>query len=376
MTLNPSQPLGIGLIGTGNIIRPHIEGYQAFPEACRIVAVADIDEARAQQVGQSIGPDVACYTDYQELLDRDDVQLVSICTPPFVHAPAAIAAMEAGKHVLVEKPMAASLAECDAMIAAAEKHQRKLSVVFQRRWHPDWWRAKALVESGLLGPLRIGKVDCMWWRGNRYYEVWWRGTWERECGGSTINHAVHHIDALLWFMGEPTSVYAELCTLTHEVEVEDTSLAVVQFASGAAGQILSTVSDQHNLDRIELTGEQAALSIPRAVNALSELENGFGKPDEAKIAELERFLEQVPMPSHTGHTGQIADMLEAIRDDRAPLIDGREGRRSLELISAIYKSGSTGERVTLPLSPDDPFYTVEGIRANVKRHPTGGAATP
>lgn len=347
-----------------------MKGYQAHSRDCRILAVADIDEAKAKAAAQEIGPDVAAYNDYEQLLARDDIQLVSICTPPFVHAPAAIAALQAGKHVLVEKPMAASLAEADAMLRAAEESGRSLNIVFQYRFGASWWEAKQVVESGLLGPLKFGSAQCLWWRGHRYYEAWWRGTWEQECGGATINHAVHHIDMLLWLMGPVESVYADMETVAHDVEVEDLSLAIVRFASGALGSIVSTVSDHHNLDRIEVTGERAAISLPWDVRALKELPNGFGEPAPDVVQEIEAFRRTVKTPPHGGHAAQIADVIAAIREGRPSTVDGVEGRRSLELITAIYKSASTGEKVCLPLSPDDPFYTTEGLRAHVKRAQT------
>lgn len=359
--------IGVGIIGTGGISRAHVRGYSAFPDACRIVAVCDIDAERAKEAAAQIGDDVAHYDSYESMLQRDDIELVSVCTPPFVHAPAAVAALEAGKHVLVEKPMAASPAECDAMIAAADRAGKLLSVVFQNRWRADWWRAKAVVDKGLLGPLHFGKADCLWWRGRKYYDLWWRGTWEQECGGATINHAIHLIDGFLWLMGDVESVYAEYHALNHAIEVEDTSMALLRFKSGAVGQITSSVSLHHNLDRVEITGESAGMSVPWAIHAMKERPNGFGDRDAERIHEIEGFASQINPPEHEGHANQIADVIDAIRTQRQPLVDGREGRRAVEVITAIYKSASEGTRVTLPLRPDDPFYTTAGLRENVKR---------
>lgn len=363
-----SQKIGVGIIGTGSISRAHIEGYLAFPDDCRIVAVADMVGEKAKHAAASIGPDVAWTDDYHELLSRDDIHLVSVCTPPFVHASISIDALNAKKHVLVEKPMAASLADADAMIQAAEQNDRWLSVVFQYRYRHDWWLAKQIVDQGLLGDLHFGKAECLWWRGTNYYKAWWRGTWEQECGGATINHAVHHIDMLLWLMGPVESVNAEMATVQHNIEVEDLSIAIVKFASGALGSITGTVTDHHNLDRIEVTGSRAAISLPHSVRAFEQYDNGFGYENKEMIEKINEFAKTVTLPSHSGHAPQIQDVLDAIKSGRPPMIDGHEGRRSLELITALYKSASTGSRVTLPLSPDDPFYTTEGLRANVKRH--------
>lgn len=363
-----AAPIGVGIVGTGSISRAHIRAYQSFPQLCRIVAVADVDGARAKAAAGEIGEGVAWYEKPEEMFAREDIQLVSVCTPPFAHAELAVAAMRAGKDVLVEKPMAASLAEADWMIETAEQTGRLLSVVFQYRWIPEWWRAKHVIARGALGPVRLARAECLWWRGPKYYDVWWRGTWERECGGATMNHAIHHIDTFLWILGEPASVYAESFAITHEIEVEDLSLAIVHFRSGAIGQITSTTSDPHDFARMEFSGERAALSLPWRVSAVKEKPDGFPERDDEAIARIEREAAGVPMPEHTGHAAQVLDVLEAIRDGRRPLVDGKEGRRSLELITAIYKSAATGERVELPLRTDDPFYTTEGMQSHAKRH--------
>ncbi len=356
---------GIGIIGTGSIAGAHLGGYRADPRA-RVAAVADIDLDKARQFAAVAGEGVAAYGDYRELLRRDDIDLVSVCTPPFTHAEITIAALEAGKHVLVEKPMAASLDEADAMIAAARRHGRKLAVVFQYRWRHDWMKAKRLVSDERFGRILFGKVDCLWWRGPEYYAMWWRGTWERECGGATINHAIHHIDAFLWYMGEAEWVYATMGAVDHDIEVEDFSAAIVRFRSGATGQITSTVAARHNLDRIEIFGSKASLTLPWSVYAVASQPNGFPRANTEHKAAIEAFMADVELGPQ-GHAGQIADFLNALDTGGDPLVDGVEGRRSLELVTAIYKSASTGERVYLPIGPDDPFYTKEGLLANVVR---------
>ncbi|HEX6970734.1 MAG TPA: Gfo/Idh/MocA family oxidoreductase [Limnochordia bacterium] len=364
------QQLGVGIIGAGGIAGAHASGYQQFPDECRIVATADIYVEKAQALAARIGPEVAAYADYHELLARDDVSLVSVCTPPFVHAEVAVAALATGKHVLVEKPLAASLAECDAIIEAAARSGTVLSGVFQNRYRPDYTRARALIEGGALGRVVFAKMDCLWWRGRNYYDLWWRGTWEKECGGATINHAVHAIDAFLWLVGDaPRWVFAEMGTFTHDIEVEDLSVAIVGFASGALGQLTSTVSAHHNRDRIEICGEEAGLSLPWELFARRAQPNGFGVPDEPRLKALQQRADAVAVSQRQGHAAQIEDVLRAIRTGKPPLVTGREARKAIELITAIYKSATLGERVPLPLQPDDPFYTTAGLHARVKRHP-------
>lgn len=363
---------GIGIIGTGSIAGAHLNAYRSEPR-CQVKAVSDLDLERARQFAAKAGEAVAAYGDYEELLRRDDIDLVSICTPPFAHAEIAIAALQAGKHVLVEKPMAASLEEADAMIEAARLSQRKLGVVFQYRWRRDWMKAKRLIEDERFGRILFGKVDCLWWRGPEYYDLWWRGTWERECGGATINHAIHHIDAFLWYMGEAEWVYSTMSAVDHDIEVEDFSAAIVQFRNGAIGQIMSTVAAHHNLDRIEIFGSKASVALPWSVHAVSSQPNGFPVANPAHKAEIEAFVSEAE-PHPEGHAGQIANFLDALERGTDPLVDGEEGRRSLELVTAIYKSATTCERVYLPIGPSDPFYTKAGLMANVLRFKEAGSA--
>ena len=161
------------------------------------------------------------------------------------------------------------------MLAAAEQNDKKLAVVFQNRWRHDWMRAKALIDGEHLGRILFGKVDCLWWRGDEYYDMWWRGTWEQECGGATINHAIHHIDAFLWLMGEPEWVIAEMGAVDHDIEVEDLSMAIVRFRNGARTDHQHR-RRMHNFDRIGVRFE-GELALPWAYTPLPRSRTGFRK---------------------------------------------------------------------------------------------------
>ena len=351
-----SDRVRVGVIGAGNIARAHARAYGSFPEEAEIVAFADIHEETARSAAEEFGG--SHYADYHEMLARDDVDLVSVCTPPFEHARNAIDALNAGKHVLCEKPMAGSLQECDAMIAAARDSGKTLSQVFQWRFRREVLMAKALVDEGKLGRVLFGKMELLWWRARAYYDLWWRGTWEKECGGATINHAVHAVDAYLWLMGRlPDSIYADMGTFTHDIEVEDLSVALLRFSDGALGQMTSTVCLPQNTERIEICGEDAAVTLPWGVHAASERGRGMASRDEAKQDELREWAEaQVPEPEHQGHAAQIREVLAAVREGRDSAITGQDGRASIELISALYKSALTGQRVHLPIAQEDPYY--------------------
>lgn len=356
----------VGVIGAGAISTRHIEGYLSFPERCKITAVADIYVDKAQQHVSDYHLSAVAVADYKELLADPDLSLVSICTPPSTHAEIAIAFLKAGKHVLVEKPMAASLEECDAMIEAAQESGCMLSVVAQNRFRTPWMKLKGVLNSKMAGEVLHAQIDSYWWRGHSYYDLWWRGTWESEGGGCTLNHAVHHIDALQWMMGMPVEVSALMSNVSHDnAEVEDISIAALRFENGSVGQITSSVVHHGQEQQLIFQCQKAKLSAPWALYASASRQNGFPERDTNTEAEIQSFYDSLPELVYQEHVGQIENVLSAITDGAPLLIDGHDGRRTLELIVSIYKAATTGQRVTLPLYQDDPFYTKAGLMANV-----------
>lgn len=349
----------IGIIGTGGIASAHIGGYLAFPEDCEIVALADVSPGKAAQKAEEFGIAGAVgYDDPLRMIAEAELDLVSIATPPSTHAALSIAALDAGVNVLVEKPMAPSLEECDAMLAAQERSGKVLSVVAQNRFRDDLATLKAVVDSGLLGSISSVRVDSAWWRGLPYYDLWWRGTWEKEGGGCTLNHAIHHIDLLLWLLGRPTEITAMLANAQHDnSEVEDLSVAVLRYERGLA-QLTSSVVHHGEEQQIVIQGAKARVSQPWRV--IAERADGGGFPAKGGDADLVVAIEGVvaarePL-AHAGHTGQIADVLSAIRDGREPIAGGRDGRNAIEVVAAIYKAGIERTFVDLPLAADDPYY--------------------
>ncbi|QSO51361.1 Gfo/Idh/MocA family oxidoreductase [Alicyclobacillus curvatus] len=356
----------VAVIGSGSISSRHIEGYLGFPEVCSIKAISDIYLDKAQKHVSDYQLDAVAVSDYRELLQDPEIDVVSICTPPSTHAQIAIDCLLSGKHVLVEKPMAASLEECDAMIAAAEQSGKLLSIVAQNRFQSSWMKLKQLLDEQVAGKVLHAQVDSFWWRGHSYYDLWWRGTWESEGGGCTLNHAVHHIDALQWMMGAPAEVYAIMNNVAHDnAEVEDISLALLRFESGSVGQITSSVVHHGQKQQLAFQCEQARLSTPWQLYASMSKENGFPERDEEKEAEIQAYYDSLPDVQYEGHTGQIHNMLSAIQGNRQLLVDGKEGRKTLELIVAIYQSASQGVAVHLPLTSADPLYTKAGLMAAV-----------
>jgi UDP-N-acetyl-2-amino-2-deoxyglucuronate dehydrogenase len=204
--------------------------------------------------------------------------------------------------------------------------------------------------------------DSYWWRGSNYYDLWWRGTWAKEGGGCTMNHAVHHIDLFQWMMGMPSELQALTFNLAHgNSEVEDFSTAVLSYSDGRVGQITASLVHHGEEQQLVFQGERAKVAVPWQVTAMRQKENGFPEDNPVVTAEVRAFYEQLPPLEEEGHDAQIANFLAAL-EGRAPLlIDGRQGRCTLELISAIFQSSHLGGKVKLPLQPADPFYTRDGI---------------
>jgi len=355
----------VGILGCGGIARAHAGGYREFAARCRVVAVADIFAEKAREFAAGIGPEVAACTP-EQLIARPDVDLLSVCTPPFEHAPLTVAGLEAGKHVLVEKPMAVSLQECDAMLAAARRSGRTLGVVHQNRFRPEFTRLKALVEAGALGPLDLLAVNCLWWRGPEYYKLWWRGTWEKEGGGALLNHAVHFVDLLIWLGGMPEEVSALVATRAHPIEVEDLAVALLRLPGGAVGQFTGTVDAHLNEDRVEVCGRRAAVAVPWKVRAHSDRGDGFGVDDAAARSAVERAAAEVPVSPYRGHAAQIEPLLSALEQGGAPPVGGEDGRRAVEVITAMYASAAGGGAQVLPLPPGHPCYTTDGLHAAMR----------
>ncbi|MBP3452131.1 MAG: Gfo/Idh/MocA family oxidoreductase [Clostridia bacterium] len=355
----------VAIVGTGNISHAHVHAYLQFPDRCKIVALVDIVPAKAQAMKEKYGLDAQVYDDHEKILPLTDIDLVDVCTPPYVHASISINCLKSGKNVVCEKPMAASLEECDAMLRARDESGKKLSIIAQNRFRQPIADLKALLDSGIAGPVRSAQVDSFWWRGHCYYDLWWRGTWEKEGGGCTLNHAVHHIDMLCWMMGLPQKVTSILANVAHDnAEVEDLSASILQYP-GALAQLTASVVHHAEEQQLVFQCEKAKIAAPFACYASTSMGNGFPTRNEALEKEIADYVAALPRVQYEGHDGQLENILTAIEQDKDVAITGEEGRRTIELITAVYKAGTISQTVELPLKKDDPFYTVEGIMANV-----------
>ncbi len=335
--------LRFGLIGCGRVAPRHAQSITELPGA-RLVAVADKVDSRAAHFSQEYHAEP--YTDYHDLLARDDIDVVNICTPSGLHVPIGLDAIAAGKHLIVEKPIGLSTADADRLIAAADAAGRKLCVVLQNRYNPPMQELYKALRDGRLGRIYLGNATVRWFRPQDYYEDEWHGTWAMD-GGALMNQSIHHIDALQWLMDEPVeSVFAYTATLAHRMEAEDVGVAVLRFASGALASIEgSTLTYPQNLEgSVAFFGERGSVKVGgTALNrrTIWKIEGDLEREREILTQEQ---LDPTSVYGYS-HARVIADMVEAVRDDRPPRTDGREARKSLALIEAIYESARTGQPV-------------------------------
>lgn len=361
--------INVAIIGTGNISPKHIEAYLKFPERCKIVALVDIYPEKAEAKAKEFNlTDVEIYDSHKALLDKEDLHLVSVCTPPYVHKEISVDFLNHGKNVLVEKPMAASLEECDAMIKAQKESGKLLAVIAQNRFRDSIMGLKQILDTDLIGKVLSAEVNSLWWRGRCYYDLWWRGTWEKEGGGCTLNHAVHHIDMINWMMGMPKKVSALVANVGHDnSEVEDLSVALLEYGNGAIGRITSSLVHHGEKQGLCFQGEKASINAPWEVYAYESESNGFPRENPELKNKIEDFYKSLKPLEYKEHAGEIENVLYALENGVQPLITAESGRNTIELITAIYKAGFSKSTVELPIQPDDNFYTVDGIMNNIKK---------
>ncbi|MEA3336377.1 MAG: Gfo/Idh/MocA family oxidoreductase [Chloroflexota bacterium] len=361
--------ISVAIIGTGAISDTHIQAFQHFGQRCRITALVNHHLARAEEKAARYGLDMPIYTSWQEMLNAQTPDLASVCLPPYLHASASIDLLDAGVNVLLEKPMAPTLEECDAILQAAGRSGRMLSVVAQNRYKTPLMKLKKVLDSGIIGRVVHAQVDSYWWRGSNYYNLWWRGTWDKEGGGCTMNHAVHHIDLFQWMMGMPTDLQAVVSNLNHEnSEVEDFSLTVARYPDGRLGQITASLVHHGEEQRLAFQGERASVAVPWKVVASTQRDNGFPVPDPETAGEIDDFYNSLPDLAYEGHLAQIDNVLSVLAGQDELLVDGWQGRNTIELVTAIYQSGFTGEQVALPLPADSPYYTRESALKNAPHY--------
>lgn len=341
--------INVALVGCGRIAKRHADllGRHQVSGA-RLVAVCDRRPERAGALARAHG--VPAFDSLQEMLAMPGIDLVSVLTPSGRHAEHAIAALRSGRHVVVEKPMALTLDDADAMIREAGAAQRRLFVVKQNRFNVPVVKAREALDAGRFGRLVLGTVRVRWCREQHYYdEADWRGTWAQD-GGVLANQASHHVDMLRWFMGPVQSVHARAITALADIEAEDTAVATLAFRNGALGVIEATSAARPR----DMEGSLSILGATGAVEIAGHAVNQtrtwqFTRPEAGDADALERFSVNPPDVYGFGHHAFYDHVVEVLAGRARPLVDGEEGRRSLELIMALYESIESGREVALPL---------------------------
>ncbi len=347
---------GFGIVGCGMIASFAARAISEIPGA-GLVATLSRSESNARRTADPY--DAAPYTDLEAFLGADGLDVVYVSSPSGSHADYAVPSARAGKHVIVEKPIEITLPRARAIVDACEEAGVKLGVIFQSRFADASGVLKKAVDQGRFGRLTLGDAYVKWYRNQAYYdEGGWKGTRRMDGGGALINQAIHAVDLLQWFMGPVEEVTALCSTLAHErIDVEDTAVAALRFANGSLGVIVGATSAYPGfLKRIEISGSRGS--------AILEEDNitfwHFDPPAAEDRAILKRHGKAASTQggasdpagiSHVGHRRQFEDFLDAIASDRSPLVDGREGMKSLEIILAIYRSSAQGGPVSLPLQP-------------------------
>ena len=343
---------GFGIIGCGMIANFHAKAIADIPGA-RLAACFDTFPASSDRLASETG--CRAYRELGEMLADKSVEVVTICTPSGAHLEPALAAAAAGKHVIVEKPLEVTVERCDQIIAACDKAGVALSTIFPARFHEASQLMKQAVDQGRFGRLTLGSAYVKWFRTQQYYDSGaWRGTWALDGGGALMNQAIHSVDLLSWLMGPVAEISASTATLAHQrIEVEDVAVASLRFASGALGVIeASTAAWPGWLKRIEINGDQGSAVLEE--EDLKSWQFASETPEDAAIRQ--RLAARTVSGGgasdpaaigHHAHAKQFRDVLEAIDEGRTPAIDGREGRRSVEIITAIYRAAATKQRVLL-----------------------------
>ena len=364
-----------GLVGYGKVAHTHAHALSTLPES-DFTAVCGRDPARAQAFAHQYGVNV--YGDVQEMVAKAGVEAVIVCTPHPVHALHTIQAAQAGAHVLLEKPMAASLKDCDAMLAAASEAGVKLGVISQRRLYEPVQRVKAAIEAGKIGKPILGTVMMLGWRDKAYYESDpWRGKWDEEGGGVLVNQAPHQLDLLQWFMGPIDELHGYWDNLNHPyIEVEDTAIAVLRFKNGALGSIVVSNSQKPGIyGKVHVHGEDGS-SVGVQTDSGAMFVAGMSEIPEAPVNDLwtisgeEHMLSQwqeedrakfetIDATRHY-HRLQDQDFLRAILEDRDPMVTGTQGRVTVEIFTAIYRSQRDRKPIKFPLDAEEGSEEFDG----------------
>ncbi len=342
------KKIGFAIIGAGNIGRVHTQAVAVLPEA-QLQVICNRGEAAGKSLAEAYGADYA--SDFRQAVQHDKVEVVCVCTPSGTHAEIAEAAAQAGKHVIIEKPIEITLERVDRIIEAVQQAKVKLTCIFPMRFRLGIQQAKMALTAGRLGRLTLADASVKWYRPQSYYQGSWRGTWALDGGGALMNQSIHTIDLLQYLAGPVETIFGRTATLAHSIEAEDTASAVIAFQNGALGVIQGATSCwPGDRARLELHGDRGTIVLEEGQITTWNLADAQPGETEQMLNLEQSFGSGAADPRGIGyelHRRQIADFIQAVREDRSPLVDGAEARKSVAIILAIYESVRTGNRINL-----------------------------
>jgi len=337
------KKVNFGIIGCGLISNNHADAINLIENA-NLVACTDVNEKSLKTFSEKYN--IKAYDDVEKMLQDDDIDVVSICTPSGLHARFAVLAAKYKKHIVVEKPMALTVEQCDEIINASKENNIKVEVICQNRFKDTFRTVKKVIEDGYLGKIVSADIYMKYYRSKEYYESSnWKGTWKMDGGGALMNQGIHGVDIMLYMLGDVKSVFGHAKTLARDIEVEDTASAVVEYENGALGVIQGTTSVSPGYPRrVEINGDKGSITLIEGDISIWDVK-GIEKP---KNDESTSNSHKDPMGfSIEGHVLQLSDMTDAILNDRTPYVNEYEGKRAVELITAIYKSSKQRKLINL-----------------------------
>jgi len=350
------EQLGVAIIGAGGISVAHAESFGQFGDRVKVMAFSDVDLDRAKTRADQYHAPIAT-TDYTELLGRDDIHILAICSPPFHHVQTITDSLSAGKHVLCEKPIVLNLAELDRVQKFVDETGITFAGAFQWRFGTSVQQAKDLYDNCMFGKVVYASNTMHWHRTQDYFDVDWRHTWAKSGGGIIFTLACHGMDALMYILGDIDAVSAEMDALKYNIEIEDTGSVIMRFRNRAIGAINATVNAQKQRSVIEVIGtklEAISSDDPYCVAYEPWQFRSVDAEYEKLIHEFLTRQQYAYVPA--GHQRLVKDFVEAIWEKRPPKINIDEIRKSLQVLTAIFKSNRLGRRIELPILRDDPFY--------------------
>ena len=350
------EKLGVAIIGSGGISEGHGDSFSKLGDKIKIMAFTDVDISRAKLRADQFDAPIAA-TDYANLLQREDIHIISICSPPFLHFQTIQDSLQAGKHVLCEKPVVMNLAELDAIEKLVQESGLCFGGAFQWRFGTGVQQVKDLYDNGMFGKIIYATNNLFWHRTQDYFDVDWRHTWDKAGGGIIFNLACHGLDGLIWILGDISAVSAEMDALKYDLEIEDTGSVILRFESGALGAVNATVNAHQQRSHLEIIGTKLeAISSDDPYGVAYEPWQ-FRSVDLNYEKQVQEFLEEKKYKFEAAsHRRLVKDFVDAVREKRQPSVDTKEVRRSLQVLTAIYKSNRLGKRVALPIEKDDDFY--------------------